>query len=200
MPAFGFFSRSGSQKPSREPISVEDQAALLDDRQQRSSSSSPRWATGANVPNRAAQACTSVQVDIDLYKGMAQSPYDRTDTSYSTPVGTSYYTKAARSPPQAAGASSQWISHPRSLTAAETPAFMRCPTMCYATCVVLLLLFVLMIVSNLAVFPFTHHATPFLSSLMELLSSAEHLLLSTKPPWTVTGGKPPPPPPPHHFG
>jgi hypothetical protein len=72
--------------------------------------------------------------------------------------------------------------------------------MCYATCVVLLLLFVLMIVSNLAVFPFTHHATPFLSSLMELLSSAEHLLFSTKPPWTVTGGKPPPPPPPHHFG
>jgi hypothetical protein len=69
-----------------------------------------------------------------------------------------------------------------------------------ATCVVILLLFVLMIVSNLAVFPFTHHATPFLSSLMELLSSAEHLMLSTKPPWTVTGGKPPPPPPPHHFG
>ena len=199
MPAFGFFSRSG-QKPSREPISVEDQAALLDDQHQRSNSSSPIWATGANVPNRAAQACTSVQVDIDLYKGMAQSPYDRTDTSYSTPVGTSYYTKAARSPPQAAGASSQWISHPRSMTAGETPAFMRCRAMGCAACVVCLLLFVLMIVSNLAVLLITHHATPFLSSLMELLSSAEHLLFSTKPPWSVTGGKPPPPPPPHHFG
>ncbi len=114
---------SSRQPPSRQPVSSEDEAALLSRQQQRAAdSASPSWSAGANVPPattqqsmtpyEAAQSCTAAQA-----YGTAQSPYERyMATAYSTPGA---YSKALQSPAAEAAAAA---SQPKPSAAEAPPA------------------------------------------------------------------------------
>jgi len=113
------------QQPPRTPVSTEDEAALLDQRQQCANSASLSWAAGANVPYAAAQDCTAEQLS-----GMAQSPYKRCCSMISpnsSPSATNSRAVqapkiAAASPSQPRPSAASPIRQPSSVAKAASPS------------------------------------------------------------------------------
>ena len=101
MPLWGSSHTVRRQQPPRTPVSTEDEAALLDQRQQSANSATLSWAAGANVPCATAQDCTAEQLS-----GMAQSPYKRC-CSMISPNSSPSATNSRAAPKLAAASPSQ---------------------------------------------------------------------------------------------